>query len=170
MVESEYAKAVYDLAVEEKKINVFSECFKTVSDTVNKDFLEILTSPFINSEEKKKIISKVYQSLDETFVNFMKVLIDHNRFGLVNAIKDEYESIVLKTKNIIMVELLSAHELTSSQISKFKDTLESQYPGKTVQIKNTVKPDLIGGVHFIMDEKSIDASIRGTLDKIRESL
>ena len=56
MVWLEYAKAVYELAVEENKINVFKECFKTVTTTVTKEFQDILTSPFINKEKKKILL------------------------------------------------------------------------------------------------------------------
>lgn len=170
MVWLEYAKAVYELAVEENKINVFKECFKTVTTTVTKEFQDILTSPFINKEKKKEIIAKVYQSLDATFIDFLKVLLDHNRFELIDEIEKEYESLVLKSKNVLRVELVSAKELSNQDISKFKDTLESQNPGKTIQITNKVKPDLIGGVLFNIEEKSLDASIKGTLDKIRNTL
>lgn len=170
MVESEYGKAIYDLAVEENKVEFYEECLNTVEATLTKDFVEILTSPFINNDNKKKMITKVYHSLDESFLNFLYVLIDHNRFGIFHEIKVSYEAFVREAKNIMRVELLSAEALNEKQILKFKKTLEGQYPGKNVQITNTVKPDLIGGVQFIMDERSLDASIKGTLDKIRESI
>ena len=75
MVESEYAKAVFDLAKEENKIEVFTNCFNAVIDTKTKEFSDILVSPFIHKEEKKRILSKVYHSLDETFLHFLYVLI-----------------------------------------------------------------------------------------------
>jgi F0F1-type ATP synthase delta subunit len=39
-----------------------------------------------------------------------------------------------------------------------------------IEIINEINPNLIGGVQIITDDASIDASIRGTLDKIRGSL
>ena len=106
MVESEYAKAVFDLAKEENKIEVFTQCFSAVIDTKTKEFSDILVSPFIHKEEKKRILSKVYHSLDETFLHFLYVLIDHNRFDKVNDIYKEYEKLVLKDNNISVDDAL----------------------------------------------------------------
>ena len=55
MVESEYAKAVFDLAKEEDNIEAFTTCFNAVIDTKTKEFTDILVSPFIHKEEKKDI-------------------------------------------------------------------------------------------------------------------
>ena len=170
MVEFEYAKAVFDLAKEENKIQAVSDCFKAVKDTLTPDFIEILTSPFIHKDEKKKIIDKVYHSLDLDFIHFLYVLIDHNRFDRIAQIYEVYESLVLKEKNILRVEIISATELTKSKMQEFKKTLSSQYVGKQIEIVNKINPNLIGGVVIVTDEKSMDASIKGKLDKIRESL
>lgn len=170
MVEFEYAKAVFELAKENNKIEEIIECFEAVLNTINPEFMEIITSPFINKDEKKNVIKKVYNSLDDDFVNFLYVLIDHNRFDKINGIFKEYESLVLKDKNILRVELTSAKALTKKKIEEFRKTLAMQYAGKTIEIVNKINPDLIGGVLIVADEESMDASVKGTLDKIRESL
>lgn len=170
MVESEYAKAVFDLAKEEDKIEVFTNCFNAVIDTKTKEFTDILVSPFIHKEEKKRIVDKVYHSLDETFLHFLYVLIDHNRFDKVNDIYREYEKLVLKDNNILRVKLISANEIKSKRLKEFKETLENKYPNMKIEIINEINPNLIGGVQIITDDASIDASVRGTLDKIRGSL
>lgn len=170
MVESEYAKAVFDLAKEENKIEVFTQCFNAVIDTKTKEFSDILVSPFIHKEEKKRILSKVYHSLDETFLHFLYVLIDHNRFDKVNDIYKEYEKLVLKDNNILRVKLISIDLIKPKRLKEFEETLLNKYPNMKIEIINEINPNLIGGVQIIMDDASIDASIKGTLDKIRGSL
>ena len=54
MVESEYAKALYELAIEEKKEDVFEDSFKYVLEAYkNEDFVKIMTSPFIDLSKQK---------------------------------------------------------------------------------------------------------------------
>ena len=170
MVESEYAKAVFDLAKEENKIEVFTQCFNAVIDTKTKEFSDILVSPFIHKEEKKRILSKVYHSLDETFLHFLYVLIDHNRFDKMNDIYKEYEKLVLKDNNILRVKLISIDLIKPKRLKEFEETLLNKYPNMKIEIINEINPNLIGGVQILMDDASIDASIKGTLDKIRGTL
>ena len=105
MVGNEYAKAIYELAHENNKIKIFSDCFMAVSQTAinNKDFMEIMLSPVINKKEKKEVIKKVYSSLDADFINFLYVIIDHNRFSIFEEIYDAYESLILTDKNIVAI-------------------------------------------------------------------
>ena len=43
MVESEYAKALHELAIEENKIDLFLDCFLAVNEGCNnKDFMNII--------------------------------------------------------------------------------------------------------------------------------
>ena len=170
MVELEYAKAVFDLAKENNKVSDYIECFNAVLETMNPSFMEILDSPFITNDKKKDVIDKVYKSLDSDFIHFLYVLVDHGRMDKINAIYDEYESLVLKDKNILRVELVSATELTKAKIKEFSDALARQYGSKTIEIVNKINPSLIGGVLIVTDEKSMDASVKGTLDKIRETI
>ena len=69
MVESEYAKALYELAIEEKKEDVFKDSFKYVLEAYkNEDFVKIMTSPFIDLSKQKELINNVFSKLDETYI------------------------------------------------------------------------------------------------------
>lgn len=78
MVELEYAKAIYDLAKEENKIEKINECFILVNESIkNNEFIDLLDSPKLTKEEKKKILAKVYGKLESLFLDFLYVLIDN---------------------------------------------------------------------------------------------
>lgn len=170
MVAHEYAKAIYDLAREENKTKDFKDCFDALVKTLNKDFLDLLSSPFIVKDEKKEMVKKVYSSLDEDFIYFLYVLIDHNRFMLVEEIKKEFDKLVSKYQNIVEVKLVSATELTKATILKYKERLEEKYIGKTIEIVNIIKPELIGGMQVIIDDEALDASVIHTLNMLKESI
>ena len=169
MVENEYAKAIYELALEEGKTKEFKECFSAVKETLTDEFVTLLSSPFVLKEEKKEMVKKVYHSFDETFIDFLFVLIDHNRFNKILEIKKDYDKLLLEFENILQVKLISATELTKSQLAKYKATLEEKY-GKTIEIKNKVKPELIGGVQVIVNDESLDASVIHALNMLKESI
>lgn len=170
MVANEYAKAIYDLAREENKTKEFKDCFNALIETLNKEFLDLLSSPVLVKEEKKKMVKKVYSSFDDDFIYFLFVLVDHNRFNLVEDIKREYDKLVSIYHNIIEVKLVSATELTKSQMNKYKQELEKKYIGKTIEVINIIKPELIGGIQVIIDDEALDASVIHTLNMLKESI
>ena len=171
MVEKEYARALYDLAQEENKLDLFSQSFVTVIETLkDKDFYNVITSPVIDVNEKKKIIGNVYKSLDLTFVNFLYVVIDHNRASILEAIYQEYSNLVLEVKNIIKIEIISAKELTKKQLEQLTNTLEVKYQGKKLEIENIINSELIGGIKIISNGESLDISLKSTIEKMKESL
>ena len=87
-----------------------------------------------------------------------------------NDIYKEYEKLVLKDNNILRVKLISIDLIKPKRLKEFEETLLNKYPNMKIEIINEINPNLIGGVQIIMDDASIDASIKGTLDKIRGTL
>ena len=171
MIDSEYAKAIYELALEEKKVDLFWDSFIVVDKTNDDpDFRKIMASPTIDNKEKKEIVKKVYHALDDTFLNFLYVLIDHNRFNLCDEIGHEYRKLVRLEKNIMFIDVLSAKELTEKQKAKVVNSLTAKYSDKTLQFKYIVKPDLLGGIQIISNGVSIDMSLKASLDRIKEEL
>ncbi len=172
MVGNEYAKAIYELAQESKKTKTFSECFMTVSETAikNEQFMEILTSPVITKKEKKEIIKKVYASLDADFVNFLYVIIDHNRFSIFKEIYDDYENLILTDKNIIKAQVFSVNELSDAQMKEVIKALEQRYKDKKIEAENIINPELIGGIRVLVNNESYDLSIKTNISKLKESI
>ena len=171
MVEAEYAKALYELAIEEKKVDLFWDYFIAIDKTNDDpDFKKIMSSPIIESKEKKKIIKKVYYKLDETFLNFLYVLTDHNHFNLCDKIGHEYRKLVRLDKNIMFIDVISANDLTKAQEDKIVKLLKAKYSDKTLQFKYIVKPDLLGGIQIISNGVSIDMTLKSALDRIKEEL
>ena len=171
MVEAEYAKALYELALEEKKVDLFWDYFIAVDKTDDDpDFQKLMSSPIIDNKEKKEIIKKIYYKLDNTFLNFLYVLIDHNHFSICDKIGHEYRKLVRNEKNIMFIDVISAKELTKNQENKIVTSLKTKYSDKTLQFKYIVKPDLIGGIQIISNGVSIDMSLKASLDRIKEEL
>lgn len=170
MVEQEYAKALFELAQEAGKLELFVDYFTAVVETVKNDFYKVLTSPVIENKEKKEIIKNVYHSFDKEFLNFLYVLIDHNRISRINTIFDEFMNFILVDKNIVQVEIHSAVELTDLQIEHYEKRLKEKYGSKKLEIKNIVNPDLLGGIRIITNNEELDMSVKKQLNKLKENL
>lgn len=171
MIEAEYAKAIYELAVEEHKEESFKTCFEVVLETVeDKEYFAVLTSPFIQTSEKKQIIKKVYSKLEKTFIDFLYVLIDNNRISLLEEIYNLYNKLLLEQRDIVKIEVHSAIKLNSMQMIHLTESLQEKYKDKKIEIENKINPKLIGGIQIISGGESIDISLKNSLNKLKESL
>ena len=171
MVENEYAKAIYELALEEKKEQQFKDCFSALLEGLkNKDFYNVLTSPFIDVNKKKDLIDTVFHNLDNTFINFIKVLLDHNRIMLASNISDIFNKLILEHNDIMKIDIVSAVKLNSMQMINLSKSLQLKYSGKKIELENIIDPNLIGGIQVISNGESLDMSLKASLDRLKDSL
>ena len=170
MIPLEYAKAIYEIAEEEHKVDLYNEYFVSINSTLNTEFVDLLKAPTIEKSKKKDIIKTVYKSIDKTFVDFLVVLVDNDRIEYFNDIGHQYRKLVRLNKNIVRIDIFSAKELTSKQMKNIVPALKAKYVGKELEIKNFVNPALIGGIQVIANGESIDISLKSTLERLKESL
>jgi len=78
---SEYAIALFDLALEKQKVDVINDelkiCVKAYLD--NKTFIKLLSHPQFDKEHKKGIIKDTFKSIERILLHFFYVLIENDR-------------------------------------------------------------------------------------------
>jgi len=170
MIPLEYAKAIFEIAEEEHKVDLFNEYFVSINSTLTNEFIDLLKTPTIDKKEKLEIIKNVYKSIDNTFRDFLIVLVKNDRIEYFSQIGHQYRKLVRLNKNIVRIDIFSAKELSKNQMDSLIKTLEAKYIGKELEIKNFVNPSLIGGIQIIANGESIDISLKSTLERLKESL
>ena len=170
MIPLEYAKAIFEIAEEEHKVDLFNEYFVSINSTLTNEFIDLLKTPTIDKKEKLEIIKNVYKSIDNTFRDFLIVLVKNDRIEYFSQIGHQYRKLVRLNKNIVRIDIFSAKELSNAQMNSLVKTLEAKYLGKELEIKNFVNPSLIGGIQIIANGESIDISLKSTLERLKESL
>ncbi|MDE5715676.1 MAG: ATP synthase F1 subunit delta [Anaeroplasmataceae bacterium] len=172
MVEYEYAKALFDLALEEKKIELFTDYLNAILDVTNreKDFLKLISSPSLELEEKIKIIKKVFASFDLTFVEFLKLIVKNQRFNSIAIIKEEYDKLQISYNRILKIEVISAEKLTANRLNQIEEKLALKYKNQKLIIENIVDPKILYGLQIMCNGESLDMSLKNRLYKLKESL
>ncbi|MDE7263077.1 MAG: ATP synthase F1 subunit delta [Anaeroplasmataceae bacterium] len=172
MVEYEYAKALFDLAVEEKKTELFLDYLNGVLDATSSslDFSKILSSPLVDLDEKIKIVKKVFYSFDSTFLEFLCVLVQNNRFLNIEQITKEYHELVSEYNSILKIEVVSSEKLSKDRLKEVIHSLEQRYPDKKLYVENTVNPKILYGLQIICNGQSLDISLKNRLAKLKNSL
>lgn len=172
MVEYEYAKALFDIALEEKKVELYLDYLNAVIDVTSSEteFIKLVASPLLDIEEKLKVISKVFQSFDQSFIEFLNILVKNQRFHTIQQIKEEYSKLFSEYNQILKVEVISSEILTKDRLKVVTKRLQQRYPEKKLIIENTVNPKILYGMQIICNGESIDISLKNMLNKMKETL
>ncbi len=120
--------------------------------------------------KEKEPLSKVSgKSVDSVLRDFFFLLVDKRREEILPFLYEEFSLMADAEREIVKAEVESAYSLSSRQIESLTEKLSS-ISGKKVTIKQTVSPDIIGGVVITLGTKIIDASVVGRLKKLKECM
>ena len=168
-----YAKALIELADAEKKSkdDIMKELFE-INETVkvSDDLKRVMVSPVISVTEKKTLLTKIFSaSISKTAMNFLKLLVDKNRFNLLDSISKEYKSIINGLNNLLSINITSAIELTESERADICNGL-SKILNKKTEIEWTVDPEIIAGLIFEANGSIIDNSVRRKIQDLGQNM
>jgi F-type H+-transporting ATPase subunit delta len=157
-----YAKSLIDLAIERGQLEeVYADMqwLNAVSKS-NRDFVNLLRSPIINADTKKKILEAVTNGkISEITAGFNRLLILKGRESNLPEIASAFISSYKQKKDIQTIMLTTAAPVNDSIkdaiIAQVKKTAGFQH----VELEEKVDPSLIGGFVLQVGDKLIDASI-----------
>ena len=101
--------------------------------------------------------------------NFIQLLSNNDRLGLLPEIAALYESYKRNEEGTKQAEIVSAFPMTDGQVNALLPQLESVFKSK-LETSVSVDPELIGGVKVIVGDQMLDASVRGKLDAMATAL
>ena len=99
--------------------------------------------------------------------NFVKVLAKNGDLSKYQEIENEYKILEMQGKGITSAEVTLAREVEVNSV--LMDSLNKVVSGK-VEIRKKIDESIIGGVVLRVDDMLIDASVRGQLDKLNQTL
>ena len=93
-------------------------------------------------------------------------LIETRRLREVELITRDIED-ALARKGVVVAEVESAHNLTDATRSALTSYLKQATQASRVQLKESVQPELLGGVRLTVPGAEMDASIKRKIMKLR---
>ena len=167
----EYGRALFLLCEETATTESVREDISTVCEVFaeNPKYLKLLDTPVIPRDEKLSLIDEAFDSVDENLKNLLKILTERHLVYSFPLIAREYNALYDESRGIERVEAITAIPMTSEQTERLKARLEGM-TGKHIIIKNTVSPEILGGVTLRYSGRQIDGSVKTRLDKFEKSL
>lgn len=170
-IASRYANGLYSLALEEQKVNEWQSEVKIINQLLieNKEFLDVLSSSFLDLKDKEKMLDETFVSVSKEIVNLMKLVIKNHRQRYLLDILKAFNSLCNAYRGVKEGLIYSTSRLDTKTLEKIRIEI-SKVEGIDVELYNIIDPTLIGGVKVVIDGHIYDGSIKSRLTKLKESL
>ena len=168
-----YAKALFAVGQEEGLSESFRETLNVLGDFLNTypEAMDGLTNLLYPMELREKVMGQLISAVqaDNFLSNFLNLLVEKKRAGILPEIATEFQSLVDADQNISRGKVVSAIEITEELRAKVQSTLE-KITGKKVILTTEVDPSIIGGIVAKVGDLVMDGSIKTQLAGLNESI
>jgi F-type H+-transporting ATPase subunit delta len=131
----------------------------------------VFLNPAVPHEQKIKLLDAIMKKTggSPSMRNFLAVLVDHRRIGMIGEIAKEFREQLDQRMGIADAQVSSARALSAGE----KKILESQLAGmtgKTIRASYSEDPGLLGGAVVRIGSTIYDGSVRGQLEKMKQQI
>ena len=173
LVSKTYGEALFELAMEESKLDDFMEEVKALLLTLeqNPEFSKLMNHPKIGKDEKLEVIENVFGGkMDKELVGFLRLIVSKDRYHETPDILRYFLSKVKAEKGIGVAKVTSAQALTDEQKKTIEDRLLETTQFKQMEMEYDINADLIGGLVIRIGDRVVDSSIQTKLNELKKQL
>ncbi|PLX99232.1 MAG: ATP synthase F1 subunit delta [Desulfuromonas sp.] len=168
-----YARALVDLAVEQKAVDTYSEELVGLAAAFEQEEMLrlILESPTYPLEKKQAILTDLGKALKLStgMQNFIGLLMEKGRIDQLAVIGDDYRRLADERTGVVRARIISAQEMADKQEKAISSALEKQ-TGKRVELAVATDASLLGGLQAEIAGRLFDGSLRSQLKRIEDTL
>jgi len=166
-----YAEALFSAAKEDGRLTQVSEAVTDFAAAIEQtpELRAVLRNPQLETSAKAGILEDLAGDEEPLFKNFLLVVNDKGRVGELEEIAKEFERLMAREERRLNVELTTARELTDDEARVIVGQIEKA-AGRRVEATRRVDPELVGGIVLSAGSYMVDASVRGRLERLRQTL
>ncbi len=166
-----YARSLFEVAKEHDKLDVVREQLGQFADALdgNRELTVFFFSPYFSTPEKKDGLGRLLEGVDPTVGNFLELLVENHRMPVIFRTRKAFDALWEQENDLLPVTVTSAVRLDEATVKSIGDAIGRQ-TGQTIQLTETVDPDVLGGLVVRVGNSILDASIRNRLENLRRSV
>ncbi|KAK1413072.1 hypothetical protein QVD17_34804 [Tagetes erecta] len=171
-----YASAIAEVAKSNGTLDATSTDIETIDKLFSDDsILNFFVSPIISLDQKRELIDDITSSgtLQPHVCNFLNVLIESKRIGLIKEIVKEFEIVYNKLTETEMAIVTSVVKLEKQHLAQIAKQVQKLSGARNVRIKTAIDESLVAGFTIRYgngQSKLIDMSVKKQLDDIAAEL
>lgn len=163
----QYAEALFSLALEQDKVDAVHTAYGSFLAQLGEEERRFFLHPKVRSDDKKRIIGEL--GLVEPLPGFLYVLIDNNRFDLLEDIALELRTIIDSQHRLMRVTVYSRRALSQTEQERLTQQLSTKHNRK-IELDNRIDPSILGGIRLEYDGHVWDDTINHRLQEMQSAL
>jgi len=168
---SRYAKAIFELASEDGKIDQWSRelvLIRAVFD--DPTAREIIANPSVSVETRIKAVEALdLPGIGPRGLNLMRLLVASRRVDRIDEIVEHFEVLADEAAGRVRARVTTAIPLSEADRDQLAGDLSTQL-GKDVRLVAHVDPAILGGLVLQVGDRLTDASVAARLDQLRRKV
>ncbi|WP_299003148.1 F0F1 ATP synthase subunit delta [uncultured Shewanella sp.] len=165
-----YAKAAFDFAVEKNAVESWAEMLNFMAlVSENESMHPLLTGGLSSQKLAELFIGVCGEQLNEQSQNLVRVMAENGRLEALPAVYQQYVELRNEWAKEIEANIVSATELSSTQLQEISVSLEKRLARK-VKLNCSIDTTLIAGVIIHAGDLVIDGSVRGKISRLSDKL
>ncbi|ADU66966.1 ATP synthase F1 subunit delta [Desulfurispirillum indicum] len=171
IVARRYALAVYELLKAQSATEIFAAEVGAFSrEMLSSDELaHFFLNPTVQKRDKITALELSSKGMHSVCARFLVLLAAKGRLGILDAIVRAYENIYNDDRNRVVAQVRCAFPLDDKGLEEIRQALAA-ITRKEIEVQTEVDETLIGGVCAQIGSVVYDGSLRGHLDKMKDSL
>lgn len=168
-----YGDALFELALEENKVDIFVEETQGVLKILqeNVELNKLMNHPKISKEEKNNVMEEIFKGkISDEITGFIHIIITKDRYNEIKNIFEYFLDKVKEYKKIGLAYVTTALELKETQKQELKDKLLQITNYEQIDFEYAVDKSLIGGMVIRIGDRVIDSSIKTKLYEMSKNL
>jgi F-type H+-transporting ATPase subunit delta len=168
---SRYAKAIYEVAQENKNGAAVLEAMNEVSNTIdeNADLENYLLNVMISNEDKEIVLNKIFKTSPEEIKQTFKLLKANKRFEITKYVAIEYVLLAKKHQNIQDVYVTTAIALDKNLEDQILSVAKTMTTSQ-INLISQVDKSIIGGFIIRINDQEYNTSVVRKLQQIRKEI
>lgn len=169
-VPGRYAKALYDLANEQKAGAGVGKELAALHQMVEEspDLRTVFNSPTFSADDQLAAVEGLGArgGFSAVAMNFLRVLVKNRRLAHLQPIAKAYEALMAGDKGEITAEVTSAEPLSAKHVADLTAALKASL-GRDITLSTRVDPAILGGLVIKAGSQMIDNSLKTKLDNLK---
>jgi len=167
-----YAKSLFFLAREKKLVDEIRKDVEFILASLNNipEILVLLEHPVIKNSQKRVVLRDLFtDKVNEYTMTFLQLVVKNKRENHLTGILRYYIDLYRQFRGIKTAEITTAIKLPDKERKEIVKAIEKQFKA-TVELKQQVNEDIIGGLIIEIDNKQLDLSVAHYLNRMKKDL
>lgn len=167
-----YAKALFQSAMEQKVLDAVRGDMELLLDTLREvpEIKMVLESPIIDSGRKSRVLTEIFKSrMSPLGLDFLRLVTAKKREEYLPGMARYFVQIYKQERGIMVATIVSATALDTIHSDTIREMIKAAFRSE-IELNEEVNIELIGGFVLRVEDKQLDASVKGKLASIKKEL